>query len=274
MSTKLTSALVVCVLVLGAAGAGIAKEREQDQAAAAGAGVLTAGPAGQFAGGGGPDRGSVTRVARRTASSARVHATGGTVVTVRRGADVALHGKPGGPALATLGDRTPFGSRNALAVVRRRPGWLGVLSSLLHNGEVGWIRDDARTLTRSGNRVRIVVDRSDQRLELLRGKRRVMSVAVGVGRPGSETPTGRFAVTDRLSGARYRGAYGCCVLALTGNQPRLPAGWRGGDRLALHGTAGRSAPSARTAGCVAVDREPLERLVRSVPLGTVVTIRP
>jgi lipoprotein-anchoring transpeptidase ErfK/SrfK len=274
VSTTVTSALVVCALAVGAAGAGFAKEREQGRAASAGVGSRAAERIELFAGGAGPDDGHVTRVARRTARSARVHATAGTVATVRRGAKVSLHGRPGGPALATLADRTPFGSPNALAVVRRRPGWLGVLSSLIHNGEVGWIRDDSRAVTLGGNRVRVVVDRSEQRLDLLRGRRRLMSVAVGVGRPGSETPAGRFAVTDRLSGARYRGAYGCCVIALTGNQPRLPAGWRGGDRLALHGTDGRSAPSVRSAGCVTVDREPLERLVRSVPLGTVVTIRP
>jgi hypothetical protein len=81
-------------------------------------------------------------------------------------------------------------------------------------------------------------------------------------------------VTDKLPGARYPGAYGCCILALSGRQARLPAGWRGGDRLAIHGTDGRSAASVGSAGCVVVDAEPLQRLMRTVPLGTIVTVRP
>ena len=61
-------------------------------------------------------------------------------------------------------------------------------------------------------------------------------MSVAIGRPGSETPTGRFAVTDKLNGASFGSYYGCCVLALNGHQPKLPAGWSGGDRLAIHGT--------------------------------------
>jgi lipoprotein-anchoring transpeptidase ErfK/SrfK len=261
-------------------GAGFAKERELNGPAPGGPSASVTEEAGAFAGGAAPADNSVTRVARRTVRSARVHAERvdaperGRVVSIRRGRSARLHLRPGGRAVALLGDRTPFGSRTELAVVRRKRGWVGVLTSALPNGTVGWIRDDESILAGHSNRIRIAVDRSDQRLDLMRGTRRLMSVAVGVGRPGSETPTGRFAVTDKLPGARYTRGYGCCILALSGRQPQLPAGWRGGDRLAIHGTDGRSAPTVRSAGCVTVDRAPLERLIRAVPLGTVVTIRP
>ena len=59
---------------------------------------------------------------------------------------------------------------------------------------------------------------------------------VGVGRPGSPTPKGRFSITDKLSGRAYGGTYGCCILALSGRQPKPPPGRTGGDRLAIHGT--------------------------------------
>ena len=249
-------------------------ERDPAEATRAGPRALAAQPEGLFAGGSDPSTHHATRVARRTAQSARVQAVGGRVVSIARGRSVRLYARPGGPAAGVLDDRTPFGSPNTLAVVRRKRGWLGVLTSHLPNGAIGWIRDEKAVLTEDRNQVRILVDRSEQRLELLRGSRRVMSVAVGLGRPGSETPTGRFAVTDRLLGRWYTRDYGCCVLALSGRQPRLPSGWRGGNRLAIHGTDGRSAQTVGSAGCVAVDREPLERLMRSVPLGTVVTIRP
>jgi lipoprotein-anchoring transpeptidase ErfK/SrfK len=100
-------------------------------------------------------------------------------------------------------------------------------------------------------------------------------VHVGIGRPGSPTPTGRFAVTDKLSGAPYGTVYGCCILALSAHQPNLPAGWKGGDRMAIHGTsdpASIGAPSS--AGCLRAGDGDLRYLMRRLPLGTPVFIHP
>jgi hypothetical protein len=264
---EVTTAVAACALALTAAGMGFARDR--DAGHGAGGPRPGAPAAAPFAGPGDPVARRATRVARFTAEGARAHARGGDLVSLRPGARVDVHASPGGRRLAMLGDRTPFGSPAVLPVVRRAPGWVGVLSSALGSGQVGWIRYDRAALTPGRTRTRIVVDRSARRLDLVRGGRRVMSAEAQVGRAGSETPTGRFAVTDKLSGAPYGGSYGCCILALSGRQPRLPAGWRGGDRLAIHGTSGRGA----TAGCVAVPRVPLERLMRAVPLGTLVLVR-
>ena len=74
---------------------------------------------------------------------------------------------------------------------------------------------------------------------------------MAIGRPESPTPTGRFAVTDKLDGTAFSSTYGCCVVALSGHQHRLPAGWQGGDRLALHGTdAPSTVGAAASAGCL------------------------
>jgi lipoprotein-anchoring transpeptidase ErfK/SrfK len=117
-------------------------------------------------------------------------------------------------------------------------------------------------------------DLSARRLELRRGGRRIASFPVAVGRPGSSTPTGRFAVTDKLSGSRFGPYYGCCVLALSGHQPHLPAGWSGGSRLAIHGTdAPGSIGQPSSAGCLRAADTDLRMLMRRVPLGTPVFIR-
>jgi hypothetical protein len=263
-------AVVGALVALGLVVAGIAHHGAD--------GVREGQPRAEFAGGSeGAVAGAPARKrARRTGAAPRQPTAStrapGLTVSIRSGRTVVLHDRPDGRALVKVGARTPFGSPTALAVVRRRPGWLGVLSSQLTNGSVGWIRDDATALARTGIRTRLIVDRSARRLTLVRAGRAVLSVPVGVGRPGSETPTGTFAVTDRLDGARYAPAYGCCVLALTGRQPNLPPGWRGGDRLAIHGAPGAAA-RVRSAGCVAVDEAPLRRLMQAVPLGTLVTIR-
>ena len=227
---------------------------------------------------GGPENGArpVARPERVRGVRAIPGKAGDAVVRLRPGRSVMLHARPGGRRLIAVGDRTPFGSDTVLPVVGRRAGWLGELSSAVApNGAVAWIRDDPRALAARHTGLRVVVDRSDRRLTVLRHGRVTATTTVGVGRPGSQTPTGRFAVTDKLPGSRFTSSsYGCCILALTGRQPSLPAGWRGGDRLAIHGTDGRSATSDRSAGCVTVDAAPLRRLMDSVPLGTVVTVRP
>jgi lipoprotein-anchoring transpeptidase ErfK/SrfK len=123
--------------------------------------------------------------------------------------------------------------------------------------------------------VSLVLDLSRRRLVLKEGNRVVRRMTVGVGRPSSPTPTGRFAVTDKLPGSRYGSFYGCCILALSAHQTHLPAGWTGGDRIAIHGT---NAPStigvASSAGCAHARDSDLLVLMRRVPLGAPVFIRP
>src|SRR3712207_8292854 len=58
------------------------------------------------------------------------------------------------------------------------------------------------TLFRS--KTAITVDLSRRRVELRRGERVAARVRVAVGRPGSRTPTGRFAITDKLNGRELR----------------------------------------------------------------------
>jgi lipoprotein-anchoring transpeptidase ErfK/SrfK len=99
-------------------------------------------------------------------------------------------------------------------------------------------------------------------------------MTVGVGRPTSPTPTGRFALTDKLSGSRYGSYYGCCILALSAHQPNLPPGWTGGDRIAIHGTnAPWTIGTASSAGCPHARDADLRVLMRRVPLGAPVFIR-
>lgn len=189
---------------------------------------------------------------------------------IRRG--TVLRAGPGGAPVARIGRRTAFGGPQVLAVVARRGRWLGVLHESLPNGRTGWIRAaDARLFTQPW---RVTVDRSD-RIAVVRHRGRVVErFAVGIGAAGSPTPLGRFAVTDRLVTSGPDSVYGCCILALSGRQPQLPADWRGGDRLALHGTSdGGRVGGATSAGCLVASRETMRRLLRRLPVGTRFDIR-
>jgi L,D-transpeptidase catalytic domain len=197
------------------------------------------------------------------------------VLRVRDGHSVALRDRPRGRVIGRLGDHTEFGSPTALSVARRRGRWAGVPSPTLGNGRLGWVDTHSDALARRTTDVRITVDLSRRRLDLrVRGKVR-RHVRVAIGRPGSTTPRGRFSITDKLTGSRYGPYYGCCILALSGTQPHPPPGWTGGNRLAIHGT---NAPGTigmpSSAGCLRAADEDLRVLMRRVPLGTPVVIRP
>ena len=195
------------------------------------------------------------------------------IAEVRPGASVAVRSWPGGAVAMRLGSRTEFGSRRALSVAVRRGGWLGVRAPELGNGRLGWIDARSRGLAYAWTAVRLEIDLSRRELRLHRGAG-VTQLRVSIGRAGSPTPIGRFAVTDKLPGARFSRVYGCCILALSGRQPRVPAGWRGGDRLAIHGSPGDAVGGEASAGCLQARRADLELLMRAVPLGAPVVIHP
>ena len=142
--------------------------------------------------------------------------------------------------------------------------------SQVGNGHLAWVDARARGLRFARTRLELDVDLSQRRVLLRRGSRVLRRFAVGVGRPGSPTPTGRFSVTDKLPGAAYSAYYGCCILALSATQPNLPAGWSGGNRIAIHGGPTGGAVSA---GCIHAGDADLRYLMRLVPLGTPVLVR-
>lgn len=187
---------------------------------------------------------------------------------------VSLSERPSGPATGSVGASTEFGSPHVLGVAAQKGDWLGVVTSARPNGRLGWVRRDAAAVAVRRTRWSLHADLSERKLVLRRNGRAVHSLTVAIGRPGSETPTGRFAVTDKLRGSKFGPYYGCCILALSGHQPNTPPGWTGGNRLAVHGT---DAPSTigtpSSAGCLRASDADLEVLMARVPLGTPVFIR-
>jgi lipoprotein-anchoring transpeptidase ErfK/SrfK len=185
----------------------------------------------------------------------------------------ALRSKPGGGrVVARIGTRTEFDTRRVLGVVESRGSWLRVRTSALGNGRTGWLH--ARRVVQEAVDWRVDASVSHRQVVVRHAGKVTQRFPVAVGRPGSETPTGAFAVTDKIH-FRKDNAYGCCALALSGHQPRTPQGWGGGDRLAIHGTTNEaSVGTAASLGCLRARRADIKRLVYSVPLGTPVRIRP
>jgi hypothetical protein len=197
------------------------------------------------------------------------------IAYVRPGSAVELRSRPSGSVVARVGSRTPFGSRRALGVVTTKRGrWLAVTEAGIANNRVVWVDAQAGGVRYARTRLELRVDLSSRTLEVLRDGATTRRFIVAVGRPGSPTPTGRFAVTDKLAGQAYSRSYGCCILALSATQPNLPAGWTGGNRMAIHGTLSADFGRAVSAGCLHARDTDLRYLMRTVRLGTPVVIRP
>jgi L,D-transpeptidase catalytic domain len=197
------------------------------------------------------------------------------IAEVRPGHALALRSRPFGPVLSRVGSKTPFGSRRALSVVATRHGrWLAVTEPGVGNNRIVWVDARSGGLRYAHTPLELEVDLSTRTLVVRRNGAVARRLSIGVGRTGSPTPTGTFAVTDKLRGAAYSAAYGCCILALSATQPNLPAGWAGGNRIAIHGTlSAGDFGRAVSAGCVHARDADLRYLMRTVPLGTPVVIR-
>ena len=194
------------------------------------------------------------------------------VVWVRSGAETELRTEPGGgERVAEVDRRTEFGSPSVFGVVEQRDGWVGVTTPKLANNRLGWIKLDQSEVEAGWTRHSVVIDLSERRAALQVSGDTRHSFPVTVGAPGSDTPTGRFAITDTFTDLGSS-AYGCCAVALSATQPTLPSGWLGGNRIAIHGTSGPLGIAA-SHGCVRAADDEVAALIDKVPLGTPVFIR-
>ena len=191
--------------------------------------------------------------------------------------DVLAYDRPNGRPTAWLRTKTPFGEPRTLGIqrVRDKRRWLGVHSPVFRNDETGWIPNDPKALDLSRTRYSLHVSLSDTQIALRRGGKLVRDIPIAIGRAGTETPSGRFQITDKLPASRFpQGPYGCCVIPLSARQPNLPAGWPGGDRIAIHGTSQpESIGQAASSGCLRASDTDLQVLMRDVPVGAPVFIR-
>src|SRR4029453_14073460 len=94
---------------------------------------------------------------------------------------------------------------------------------------VGWIHSGSAGVSYVRTPIELRVDLSKRTLSALAGGQVLHRSKVTIGGPAPPPPIGRS------PGPNFGDHYGCCILAISGRQTRLPAGWQGGDLLAIHG---------------------------------------
>lgn len=183
---------------------------------------------------------------------------------------VVLRASPNGRPLVRVGPRGVLGGPLVLGVMGVRGSWVEVSAEALPNGRFGWA-EFGRDVTVRPVRWSLRVSLSRHALFVLHRGRIARTIPIGIGRPSSPTPLGRFAVAEKLSGS-FGPAFGCCILALTARQPRLPAGWntRVTYYVAIHAGVGEG--TAVSAGCLHATEAEVRYLMRTIPLGAAVRI--
>lgn len=183
------------------------------------------------------------------------------------------------PRMRLVGATTWTGSAQRLMVTGRHTDargrdWVRVQLPVRPNASNGWV--PAGRLRLSTTRVRFEVHLGSRRLEIWRGTRRIAAWPAGIGRPGTPTPVGRFAIQDPVPTLpEWRGVYGRFTLTLTAHSPTLRR-FMGGDALvAIHGAGtGRSWRVGRASsyGCVILSEPALAVSARYARAGTPVVI--
>lgn len=182
---------------------------------------------------------------------------------------------PRAPAVARLRTTTPDGTDDLVAVLARtrRGGrlWLRVRLPVLPNGSTGWMpAGDLSSLRAVHTWLR--VDRTRERMTLIRAGRVVFTARVGVGRPQTPTPAGNFYVLDELTGFPPGTVYGALAFGTSARSAVL-TDWPKGGVIGIHGTdQPQLIPGRVSHGCIRMRNPDILRLARLLPIGTPITI--
>jgi lipoprotein-anchoring transpeptidase ErfK/SrfK len=179
------------------------------------------------------------------------------------------------PVVARVGTSTPEGTANLVdadaEVERGGSAWVRARLSALPDGTVGWL-PRAALGGWSFVDTRVVIDRRALTLTLYRNGGRVFRAPVGIGAPGTPTPTGQFYVRDRLT--RYASPQYGPIAFGTSARSATETDWPAGGFIGIHGTDQPALiPGRISHGCIRLRNAAILALARLMPVGTPVMIQ-
>ena len=140
------------------------------------------------------------------------------------------------------------------------------------NGRSGWVPDDALGPLHKIDET-LVINRSALRANLYRGKRKLFSAPIGIGRGKWPTPPGDFYIREAIRIKRGGGVYGSFAFGTSAYSPSL-SDWPGGGVIGIHGTNEPNLiPGRISHGCIRMRNPQINRLRRLAGVGTAVEIR-
>jgi hypothetical protein len=149
--------------------------------------------------------------------------------------------------------------------------WLLVRLPMRPNGRIGWAPEDAFGPLGLVH-TRLVVDRHRLRATLFLRGREEWSSPVGVGKPSTPTPAGRFWIREKFPTGDPGGSYGPWAIGTSAYS--VLTDWPGGGVVGFHGTSEPwLIPGHPSHGCIRLPNAAISQLVRLAPVGTPVSIR-
>jgi hypothetical protein len=188
---------------------------------------------------------------------------------------VRTHPSGNAAEVAPIHFRTEDGRPEVYSILRaeRVDGrvWLKIRIPGRPNGRRGWVPREAlgnvHTVTTF-----LRVDLHRLRATLYDGGRSIWSSPVGVGKPSTPTPAGRFYIRERIRNLGGGGLYGPWAFGTSAYS--VLSDWPGGGVVGIHGTDQPDLiPGRPSHGCVRVPNDAMARLARLMPIGTPVEIR-
>ena len=149
--------------------------------------------------------------------------------------------------------------------------WVHIDVPMRPNGVTGWVPEDDLT---SYHVVRslLLVNLTTKRLTLFNKGKVVFRAPVGVGKPSTPTPTGRFWVREKFPVKPPVPLYGPYAIG-TSDYSTTETDWPGGGIIGIHGTDQPSlVPGDPSHGCVRLHNADITRLYPLVQIGTPIVI--
>jgi hypothetical protein len=149
--------------------------------------------------------------------------------------------------------------------------WIRVCLAQRPNNVTGWVIRSALADFHLLH-TKLVVNRRWLRASLYDHGHRVFRARVGVGKPSTPTPAGKFWIREKF---RVRGnpLYGARAMGTAAYSNTL-TDWPGGGVVGLHGTSEPGLiPGRPSHGCVRMRNRDIARLYRLAPLGTPLLIK-
>jgi lipoprotein-anchoring transpeptidase ErfK/SrfK len=197
-----------------------------------------------------------------------------TVLTPVSATGLGVYPAPGAATpTASLPPTDELGSPLVLLADARAGDWYEALLPSRPNGSTGWVR--AGDVTAAAPAYRVEVSRAAHRLQLVRTADGavVLTTVVGVGKPSTPTPPGRYFVRDLFPTHTMNHPYGPFAFGLSGHSDVLMHFGSGDGRLAVHGTNDPTTIGGDASnGCVHVPNDVDLALIPYLSLGTPVTI--
>jgi L,D-transpeptidase catalytic domain len=150
--------------------------------------------------------------------------------------------------------------------------WLRIAVLGRPNGQVGWVPESALGPLHRIDQT-LVINRSALRANLYKGKHKLFSAPIGIGRGKWPTPTGDFYIREGIRIKRGGGVYGSFAFGTSAYSPTL-SDWPGGGVIGIHGTNEPDLiPGHISHGCIRMRNPQINRLRRLAGVGTAVEIR-